>query len=349
MADAIGRAVPDGSIQGMPESAAGGCYVIEVSRRAMACQFEVHLNAGQYEQGTEVALEALDLVDALEDQMSVFRENSEVCCINRTAAAGPVEVEPRLFELLGLAMRLYGETDGAFDLTAEPLWEAWGFARRAGTLPSDAQLAEALQNVGSRLVELDAQRRTIRLLRQGVRLNFGGLGKGYALDRCAEVLLRAGVEDFLIHGGHSSVLARGARAMAAASTSNAPGSWSVGVRHPLRPNRRLAEVRLRDRALATSGSRIQSFMHAGRRYGHILDPRTGQPADGVLSATAIAPTAAEADALSTAFYVMGPQATLDFCQSHTETAAVLVCAARHDGGVEIQTAGLADEDFSIRP
>ena len=115
----------------------------------------------------------------------------------------------------------------------------------------------------------------------------------------------------------------------------------------MRPERRLAEIRLRDRALATSGSRTQSFVHGGRRYGHILDPRSGRPAEGVLSATAIAPAAALADALSTAFYVMGPQPALDYCRTHPEIATLLVCPVRHSGGFEIRSAGLAEDELRL--
>ena len=112
--------------------AADESYLIQISRRAMACEFEIRFSAGRYGHGTELALKALDLVETLEEQMSVFRPDSEICRINRTADAEPVVVEPRLFELLQLAMRLYAETDGALDLTTGPLWEVWGFARRAG-------------------------------------------------------------------------------------------------------------------------------------------------------------------------------------------------------------------------
>lgn len=348
MADAVAGALPEDDRPGPPNPATGPAYLVRVARRAMACEFEVRFNAGQYAHDTETALEVLDLVETLEGQMSVFCETSEVCRINRTAAREPVEVEPRLFKLLELAMRLHGETQGAFDLTAGPLWEVWGFARRAGAVPGEAQLAEALQRVGGHLVELDPQDHTIRFTRQGVQLNLGSIGKGHALDRCAEKLLQAGVADFLLHGGQSSVLARGSQR----ETQNEPpdthsGGWSVGLRHPLRPNRRLAEIRLRDRALATSGSRAQSFVHRGRRYGHILDPRSGRPAEGVLSATVIAPGAALADALSTAFYVMGPQPALDYCRTRPEIGAVLICPVRHSGGFEIRTAGLGDDELRL--
>ena len=348
MADAVGRALPGDDRPGPPGRDSGPSCLVHVSRRAMACEFEIQLNAGQYEHGTETALEALDLVEALEAQMSVFRPESEICHINRTAARGPVEVEPRLFELLELAVRLHGETEGAFDLTAGPLWKVWGFAHRAGDVPDEGQLAEALQQVGSHLVELDRQERTVRFLRPGVELNLGSIGKGYALDRCAEQLQAAGLADFLCHGGQSSVLARGSRQPMPRAAADPPeAGWLVGLRHPRRADRRLAEIRLRDRALATSGTWGQSFTRGGRRYGHILDPRSGQPAEGLLSATVIAPSAALADALSTAFYVLGPAAALDYCRQRPEIAAVLVCPVRHSGGFEIRTAGLADEELKL--
>ena len=349
VADALGKALPGGGPADAEKPAEeGGGYLIHVARRAMACEFEFRFNAGQYEDATEVALEALDLVEALEDQMSIFRETSELCHINRSAAREPVEVEPGLFGLLQLAQRLHGETDRAFDLTSSALWEVWGFARRAGTVPSRRQLAEARRRVGSQLVELDVERRTVRFRREGIQLNLGSLGKGYALDRCAEKLQQADIGDFLLHGGHSSVLARGARATTKdSSPEDVSLGWSVGVRHPLRPDRRLAEIRLCDRALATSGSWAQSFVHGGRRYGHILDPRSGRPAQRVLSATVVAPSATLADALSTAFYVMGPQAALDYCRGRPEIATLLVCPVRHSGGIEIRTAGLGDDQLTL--
>ncbi len=348
MAHAIEGVLPGVDSSGPAARDSGEAYMVRIARRAMACRFEVRFGAGRYDRGTELAVEALDLVDALEDQMSVFRETSDICRINRTAGSEAVEVEQRLFELLELAVRLHRETGGAFDITSAPLWEVWGFARRSGTLPNEEQLAEALQNVGCQLIELDARHKTIRFRRPGVQLSLGSIGKGYALDRCAEKLVPAGITDVLIHGGHSSVLAHGAQTP---SPAGSPGSistgWLVGIRHPLRRKKRLAEIRLCDRALATSGGRAQSFVHKGRRYGHILDPRTGRPAEGVLSATAIAPTGAMADALSTTFYVMGPQKTLDYCQTRPEIAAVLVCPTQHNDHIKIHTAGLAEDELTI--
>jgi thiamine biosynthesis lipoprotein len=305
---------------------------IQFSRKAMASEFEICLPVPRYAGAAASALDALDLVETLEAQLSVFRPESEISRINRTAAQQPVEVEPRLFALVEQALAVSAQTAGAYDVTAGPLWEAWGFARREGAVPAPEQLAEARQRVGAQWVELDHQRRTVHFRQPGVQLNLGSIGKGYAVDRCAERLAADGIDEFRIHGGQSSVLAR--------------GQWTVGVRDPLRPDRRLGELRLVDQALGTSGAQFQSFRHRGRRYGHILDPRTGWPAEGVLSATVLASTAALADALSTAFYVMGPEASLAFCREH-QLAAVLVCPARQGPGEEIHTAGLSPEQWNL--
>jgi thiamine biosynthesis lipoprotein len=264
-----------------------------------------------------------------------------------------VPVEPRLLEILRLAQRIHAETAGAYDITSTPLWRAWGFARREGRVPTPEQLAEARRYVGGKFVEIDPQARTVRFLQPGMELNLGSIGKGYALDRAAERLLAAGVGDFLLHGGQSSVLARGSR-----RSGTGRDGWTVGIHDPLRRGRRIGRLRLRDRALGTSGSANQSFRHGGRRYAHILDPRTGWPAEGVWSATVLAPTAAEADALSTAFFVMGADAAFRYCRTRPELAAVLVCSSLASAATPagflpegqppaIRTAGLQEDDFTV--
>jgi thiamine biosynthesis lipoprotein len=332
---AIGQSPPAGQAKTAPP---GDACLVHLSRRAMACEFEICLPADQYGRGAEAALEALDQVEQLEAQLSVFRAASEVSRINRTAAEQPVEVEPRLFALLELAMRLHGATGGAYDITAGPLWEAWGFARRKAAIPSAEQLAEARARVGGHLVELDSRRRTVRFVRPGITLNLGSIGKGYAVDCCAQRLLEGGLNDFLIHGGRSSVLAHGGNTAAAQAAG-----WLVGLRDPLRFDRRVGQLRLADRALGTSGAQFQSFRQQGRRYGHILDPRTGWPAEGVLSATALAPSAAWADGLSTAFYVLGPEGAWAYCREHPEVAALLIVPGQGPDGWVLHTAGTAPD------
>ncbi len=185
-------------------------------------------------------------------------------------------------------------------------------------MPSDAERAEALNRVGMQGVTLDPAARSVRFLRPGLEFNLGSIGKGYALDRLGELLgEEAGIRSFLLHGGCSSVLARG-------SQGPDDRGWPIGIQHPWIPRRRLAQVWLRNRALATSAATFRHLIHQGRRLGHILDPRTGWPAEGMASATVLAPTAAEADALATAFYIQGPQWSREYCATHAEVAAVLL-------------------------
>ncbi len=317
-------------------------YLVQLSRQAMACRFELYLNAGQYPQGVEAGIAALDLVEELEAQLTVYRDTSEIMHLNRSAYSAPQPVEPRLFKLLTRAVELGNETQGAYDVTSGPLSKVWGFYRRAGSIPDPDALAEALARVGYQYVKLDAEAQTLQLLRPHMELNLGSIGKGYALDRSAERLIVAGVDDFLWHGGQSSVLARGR------TTSAKVDGWQIGVSHPLGGSRRLATITLRNRALATSGASRQFFRHGGRRYGHILDPRTGWPADQVYSATVVAPTAAEADALSTAFYVLGVEKTIAFCDRHSEIAALLVFPSTRKSRLEIAAVGFAPDEYQLR-
>ncbi len=360
-----------------------GPLMMHFSRRAMASEFEIRFPcavggmSGGREHEAQLALETLESLDGLEEQMSFFRPTSGISRINLLAAEGPVEVEPKLFQLLCLAKDIWRETEGALDITATPLWQAWGFATRkrisgAGRVPSEEQIADALSRVGFQFVELDGQRNTIRFIKPGMQLNLGSIGKGYALDRCAAKLVHGGMRHFLLHGGQSSILARGSEMGPAAECreNNGSGSepheifhnkqessqrpvqslsdfWSIGIPHPWQAGKRIAEIKLRNRAIGTSSSQFQSFRHKGKLYGHIIDPRTGRPAEGLLSATVVAGSSALADALSTAFFVMGLEKSLAYTQAHPEIGAVLLTHCGRGGDVEIHRCGLDDGDFLV--
>jgi FAD:protein FMN transferase len=313
--------------------AARRSLIASVRRRAMACEFEVQLAASRNDNSMEQVFAALDLVEALEAQLTVYRDDSEVTRLNQLAASEPVAVESRLFGLLELAQELWRQTEGALDITSGPLSEIWGFSRREGRVPSEEQIEAARQRFGMQFVTLDAAGQTISFQRPDMTVNFNSLGKGYALDRMAELFEINDVDDVLLQGGKSSVLARG----------NQPGvvegGWRVGGRHPLRTSEQLAEITLRDQALSTSGAGTQFFIRKGQRYGHILDPRSGRPADGLYSVTVIAPTATAAEGLSTAFYVMGPQRAAEYCAARPEIAALLVAPGHRAGDVQLIALG----------
>lgn len=301
-----------------PETQRQAARVLTLRRRAMACDFELRLVETSEQNETAAGMAALDCVERVEDELTVYRDHSDLVDLNRRAAAEPVEVAPALFELLQQCGRIHKETNGAFDPTSGPLSRVWGFYQRDGRMPSDAERAEALARVGWASVAMDAAKQSVHFLREGLEINANSIGKGYALDRAAEVLVEHGVDDSLMHGGSSTLLARG-------NNQTLPnGGWKAGLCNPLNPSHRLAELTLRDEALSTSGSGTQFFVYEGRQYGHLIDPRTGWPAEGLYSATILAPTAAEADALSTAAYILGIEGTAALCARRTDISALLL-------------------------
>jgi thiamine biosynthesis lipoprotein len=308
--------------------------LLHLRRQAMATHFEIILPFGT-PAAVQMGEEAFSLLDALEEQMTVYRESSEICRLNRRAFREPVRVEDRLFALLELAARIHRESEGAYDIAAGTLIKAWGFFRGPRRVPAETEREAARERAGMQWVTLDAERRTVYYQRPGVEINLGSIGKGYALDRMADLMREEwGVTRLLLHGGTSSVYAGGC-------PDGEERGWQVAIRHPWE-NRRLARVWLRDRALGTSAATHQHLEYNGRMLGHILDPRTGWPASGIASASVLAPRAAEADALSTAFYVGGVECAQSYCAAHPGVGVILLPEGE---GVEPIVMGLAPHEI----
>ena len=280
----------------------------------MACKFEA-IVASSGDRGIAAAQACFDEVDRLESILSVFNPSGELSFLNRNAAASAVSVGPELFNLLQLCRSIHEETVGAFDVTTGSLSHCWGFHDRKPHLPEARHLAAALNTVGFHRVSLGKDR-AVSFASDGLRINLGGVGKGYALDRGAEKMRTFGMETALLNAGFSSILALGAGCDSA--------GWLVGLRHPAFIGRRLATVRLHSCALGTSGQEEQWCEAGGQRYGHILDPRTGYPPKEVLSVTVVANSAARADALATAFFVGGPELANRYCAIHEDVVAIML-------------------------
>jgi thiamine biosynthesis lipoprotein len=239
----------------------------------------------------------------IECLLSAFRPESELSRLNRDAPRGPVKADPELLWLIGEARRYSRASDGAVDVTVAPLMRLWRFRddRNGGmplAPPSPEEIRSLLACVGSEHVTVDSDTGTVAYDAPGVELEFGGMGKGYAVDAVVRVLRAHGISSALVAFGSTTY-----------AIGRPPGqrAWRIGIRHPRDDARVLAAVRLVDRAIATSGDYEQWIRIAGLRYGHILDPRSGRPAAGASSASVVAPTALEADAFSTAAFVLGPQ------------------------------------------
>ncbi len=313
--------------------------LVRVERPAMGSTFEIRLPAST-PGAVDLACRALDVIDALEAQLTVYNDESEVARLNARAHLGPVTVEPGLLGLLETALALSAETAGAYDVTTGALSEAWGFVRGPRRVPDAETLAAARACSGWRHLRLDPEAKTVAFDVKGLRINLGSIGKGYALDRAAEVIRASWwPTGALIHGGRSSAVAIG-------SPPGRPGTrWHVALGNPLDPDSPLGVFRLRNRAIGTSGSAFQSFESGGRVYGHILDPRTGEPARGPLSVTVLAPTAAMADALSTAYYLLGPDAANEHAANQPRIGVVFVNAPSDGDTPEIFSFGVGEGDF----
>ncbi len=245
----------------------------------------------------QAALAACRELYRIESVMSNWRDSSEVSRLNRESRGRPVRVSPELFSVIDSSLYYAGKTFGAFDVTVRPLVVLWGFeGGSAKRIPSDAEIARARALVGYRKVELDRAASTITLP-AGTEIDLAGVAKGYAIDRCIGILKGLGVTNAFVNLG-GNVFAIG----------SAPGKsgWPIGIRDPWGGTTTVGTVLLRDEAVATSGNYENFVEIQGERFGHLIDPRSGRPVSSVLSATVIAPTGLESDALSTGFFVLGP-------------------------------------------
>ena len=292
----------------------------------MGTRFEILLPGEDSVRLQAAAEEALNEIERVEAQLSMYRLESDLSGINAYAAAGPVRVEPRLFALLRLAVLVSRATGGAFDPTVAPLLHCWGFVGGTGKLPDQGELEAARSMTGADLLELEEEAFTVRFLREGVRLDLGAIGKGYGIDRAVETLEDAGIERALIHAGTSTVYGMDAPASAEAEDAG----WPVALRDPRRgPGETMGEVRLSNLALSVSAPHGKAFREGDRLYGHVLDPRTGEPTRGALLAAVGHPSATLTDALSTALLVLGP-AGLPLLQTQCPEADFLVVVERDD-------------------
>lgn len=267
------------------------------------------------------SLLALHHVDSL---MSNWTQTSEVARVNRSAAAKDVVVHPEVALVIALAERVTRESDGAMDITVEPLVRLWGFLGGPRRVPSQDEITKALASVGPDKMRFDPARKTIRFTDADTRIDLGGIAKGYGVDLVAGGLHRAGTTDALIDLSGNMV-----------ALGNAAGKdgWSVGVRDPSGERPYLGTLRLHDEAISTSGNYEQFVDVDGKRYGHIIDPRTGWPAQGLVSVTVVSASAALCDAWDTGLFVLGPEKARAVAKAHDEFAVVIVEPAAGGGHI----------------
>lgn len=270
---------------------------VRLALHAMATRFELVLHGDDPARLRSAGEEALHEIEALDAQLSLYRPESVIAWINAHAGREPVKVEPQLFRLLQRASELSRATDRAFDITIAPLMRAWGLAGGKGEIPSESDLNSARARVGASHLRLDGADFTVGFELDGMEIDLGAIGKGYAIERAVEVLRESGVDSALIHGGTSTIYGLG--------TPPDADAWRVAISDPARPEPLPEAVDLRDCSLSVSAVHGKSFTRDGREYGHVIDPRTGEPTSAARLAAVWGPSPTDTDALSTALLVLG--------------------------------------------
>jgi len=261
----------------------------------------------------EQAIDAvMDEMRHIDETMSVYKPTSEVSKVNALAATQPVKISPELFKLLTTALEYSRITEGAFDITYASVGYMYDFRERKR--PTEQQIQSALPAVNYQHVLLDAATSTVRFSQPGVRIDLGGIAKGYSVDCGIEILRERGFTHALVNaGGDSRVLG-----------DRFGKPWIIGIRHPDHPDQVITRVPLTDSAFSTSGDYERYFDEDGVRYHHIIDPHTGHSASKVRSATIIAPTATRTDGLSKTAFVLGPDEAMKIYNRLDDVDAILV-------------------------
>lgn len=271
--------------------------------------------------------------DRIESAMSTYRADSEITRINEQAAAGPVVVGDELFNLIARALALSATTEGAFDITYDSVGQLYDY--RLNRRPDEPEIDAHLLTIDHRLVELDVAASTIRFARGGVRINLGGIAKGYACEAVIALLKERGVTNALATAGGDTRLLG----------DRGNGPWIVGIRDPDDKAGLITRLALANEAVSTSGDYERFFIEDGVRYHHILDPSTGKSAGELRSVTIVGPDATMTDGLSTSVFVLGAQAGLELIERLPDYEAIIIDTSRRvqfSTGLAAQQARRAD-------
>jgi thiamine biosynthesis lipoprotein len=288
-------------------------WVRRVTDGIMGTRITVELWADDQAQADRAIDAVLTELRHIDESMSTYKPTSEVSQVNARAADGPMRISKELFDLLTTAKEYSVITDGAFDITYASVGYMYDFRKHIH--PDEAQIAQALPAVNYRHVLLDAKNQTVQFSQKGVRIDLGGIAKGYSVDRGIDVLKSLGItRAYVSAGGDSRIIG-----------DRFGKPWIVGIRDPRKgPGEVIARIPLVDAAMSTSGDYERFFEENGVRYHHIIDPHTGHSASKVRSATVIGPYATRTDGLSKTAFVLGPEKALEIYNRLDDIDAIIV-------------------------
>jgi len=260
------------------------------------------------EKAIREAFEALRKVDAL---MSTYKEDSEISILNRE---GKAQVSEETLEVIEDAIKFSNLTDGAFDITCRPLINLWKRAKKEEKVPTEEEIEEAISLVDYQRIILEANQ--IRLEKKGMQIDLGGIAKGYAVDKAIEALKKNGIKRALVNAGGD---------LYALGTDRQGEKWQIGVQDPREEDKIIDIIKVKDKAVATSGDYRRYFSLEGKRFSHIVNPKTGLTVQDVpMSVTIIGPDATTTDALSTGVFVLGPEEGMKLIESLPEVEGMII-------------------------
>jgi FAD:protein FMN transferase len=281
----------------------------------MGTRVSVELWADDEVRGRELVAEVMSEYRRIDAGMSTYKPDSEISRVNAHAADAPVPIGAELFSLVERSLELSVASHGAFDITYDSVGYLYDF--RAHKRPTAQEISERLGAVDYRHVVLDREHRTIAFTQGGVRINLGGIAKGYAVQHAAEMLRARGVEHALLNAGGDTRVIGDRRGQ----------PWIVGIRHPRAADQVVTRLPLDDEAISTAGDYERFFEENGQRYHHIINPSTGEPTQGILTVTVIGPDGTMTDGLDTAIFVLGVEPGLELIKQYPEYETIIVDAA----------------------
>lgn len=266
------------------------------------------------ENGREALLKAEKEINQLEKLFSTTLEQSEIAQINKNAGQSAIPVSEDSFYLIQKAKEFYQKTDGAFDITIAPVVKAWGFTEEVKKVPSTEELQQKLQLVNNDKIHMENN--TVLLEQQGMAIDLGGIAKGYASDKINEILKQEGFTSAVLNlGGNVSVIGK----------KENHKKWQIGIQDPLEEEKLAGILSVEDCSVITSGVYQRFFEQDDKRYHHIIDSKTGRPAEtGLLSVTIISKNGTMADALSTSFMIMGMEKSSDLWKKSDDFSAIFI-------------------------
>lgn len=269
--------------------------------KLMGSRFEITVVAKDSLEAIKDIDMAVAEIARIEGLISSWDTNSQTTKINENAGIKPIKVDAELFNLIERAMGISKLTDGAFDISYASMDKIWKFDGSMSEMPSDEQITNSVAKVGYKNIVLDKLDTTVFLPLKGMKIGFGAIGKGYAADMAKDLLVAKGVASGIINAsGDMAVWGKQANG----------SEWKVAITNPMDKNKVFALLPIHDGAVVTSGNYEKFMVFNGKRYTHIIDPRTGYPSSGIISVTVFAPKAELADALATSVFVMGIEAGL---------------------------------------